>query len=213
MTHLIIKRPKILSTFLAKFKPVFTAPAFTSFCIYTTGLFIEQKRTSIQSITSHTAFASYQNTQYFISEARWDHEHLNDMRLALLQSRRTTASSPRGVLIIDDTGCKKWGFKTDGAQIQHYGTEHTQTRCNIVVFSAYADYAKRYPINLKPYIPATDPAFDRNSSLSFKSKLELAYDLTTDALKKTFHFVILSSIRGMLLLISSPTFMPSINAM
>ncbi|MCG2687470.1 transposase, partial [Candidatus Parcubacteria bacterium] len=86
-----------------------------------------------------------------------------------------------------DTGCKKWGFKTEGAQVQHYGTEDVITNCNIVVASAYCDDKKSFPVNLKPYIPKNDPFFQRTFE-DFKSKIELAEELVEDAIEKKLNF-------------------------
>jgi hypothetical protein len=125
--------------------------------------------------------------QYFLSEAKWDHEEINDIRIQILQRNRTTRTSKSGVLAIDDSGCKKWGLKTEGAQVQHYGTEGTLTRCNIVVASAFVDKSKRYPINFRPYVPQNDSFFDKPFT-EFKSKLELAKELISDALSKNLEF-------------------------
>jgi SRSO17 transposase len=152
MVNFVANNPQILKTFLKKFQPSFTKPAFVSFSVYMAGLFLELKRTSIQSIVLRTPQANYSNTQYFISEAKWKHEQLNDQRIQILQANRTTKSSQKGVSVIDDTGSKKWGYKTEGAQIQYYSTEKQTTRCNIVVASAYSDPVKRYPINFRPYL-------------------------------------------------------------
>ena len=187
MVNFVSTPPKILTSFLDKFHDVFTRPAFLSFSVYLNGLFLELKRTNIQTIASRNFFANYENLQYFISEAKWDEEKLNNHRIQILESNRTTKTCKKGVLVIDDTGCKKWGFKTEGAQVQHYGTEDVITNCNIVVASAYCDNRKRFPINLKPYIPENDSFFEKNFE-SFKSKIELAQELMQDAIDKKLNF-------------------------
>ena len=125
--------------------------------------------------------------QYFLSEAKWNPEELNNIRIQLLEGNRTTKTSKSGVLAIDDSGCKKWGLKTEGAQVQHYGTEGTLTRCNIVVASAFVDSRKRYPVNFRPYVPENDSFFDKPFT-EFKSKLELAKELISDAVSKNLKF-------------------------
>ena len=187
MINLAVNPPKILATFLSKFQPLFTKPTFLSFSIYLSGLFLQYKRTNIKAIVSLTPNAHYENTQYFISEAKWDAEQLNNQRIQILQSNRTTKTSQKGVLVIDDTGCKKWGYQTEGVAFQHYGTEHIQTKCNVVVVSAYADPVKHYPINLRPYKPKAEFLFGKED-LDFKSKHQLAKELITDALAKKLSF-------------------------
>ena len=179
--------PKILKTFLKNFQTTFSKPAFISFCIYVNGLFLLLKRTNIEAISLFTPSAKYQNIQYFLSEAKWNHEELNEQRIKMLQGNRTTKTSKKGVLVLDDSGCKKWGLKTEGAQIQHYGTEGIQTRCNVVVASAFVDTRKRYPINFRPYVPENDTFFD-NHFTAFKSKIDLAKELVEDAISKNLSF-------------------------
>ncbi|MEW6556851.1 MAG: transposase [Elusimicrobiota bacterium] len=187
MVNFVSTPPKILTNFLNKFQPLFSKPTFLSFSIYVSGLFLELKRTNIQTIAKRTVASEYESLQYFISEAKWDEEKFNTRRVKILESNRTTKTCKKGVVIIDDTGCKKWGFKTEGAQVQHYGTEDITTNCNIVVASAYCDNKKCFPINLKPYIPENDSFFERNFQ-DFKSKHELAEELVEDAIEKELNF-------------------------
>ncbi|MEW6687393.1 MAG: IS701 family transposase [Candidatus Edwardsbacteria bacterium] len=187
MINFIYINPPVLQRFLNKFKDAFTKPAFLCFSFYVNGLFLQLKRTNIQSITANVIHANYENMQYFISEAKWDEEKLNNCRIQILQSNRPTKSSHKGVLVIDDTGCKKWGYKTEGVKIQHYGTERIETKCNVVVVSAYADSVKRYPINLKPYKPKEEFLFGKDD-FDFKSKHQLAKELIDDARSKNISF-------------------------
>ena len=143
MVNFVSTPPKILTNFFNKFQDIFSKPTFLSFSVYVSSLFLELKRTNIQTIASRNFSTNYENLQYFISEAKWDEEKLNNHRMQILQSNRTTKTCKKGVLVIDDTGCKKWGFKTEGAQVQHYGTEDIFTNCNVVVASAYCDNKKQ----------------------------------------------------------------------
>src|SRR3989339_176918 len=137
MTNFLVNNPPVLQKFLKRFSGCFTKPAFISFSVYLGGLFLQLKRTNIQSITASFFNANYEKIQYFISEAKWPEQEINNLRIKILQNNRTTKSSKKGVLIIDDSGCKKWGYKTKGVAVQHYGTENIQTKCNVVVVSAY----------------------------------------------------------------------------
>ena len=187
MINFIAANPPILQKFLDKFSSAFTKKTFISFSFYVGGLFLQLKRTNINSISAKTIYANYENIQYFISDSKWDEQKVNNTRINILQSNRTTKTSNKGVLAIDDSGCKKWGYKTEGAAVQYYGTEHTQTKCNVVVVSAYCDKTKRYPINLSPYKPAGEFLFKEQDS-DFKSKIQLAMDLFDDALSKNILF-------------------------
>ena len=70
MINLIAKNPSILANFLDKFRDIFSKHLYLSFCFYTSGLFLELKRTNIQSIADKCPSASYENLQYFISEGK-----------------------------------------------------------------------------------------------------------------------------------------------
>jgi len=187
MTNFLVNNPPVLQKFLKRFSGCFTKPAFISFSVYLGGLFLQLKRTNIQSITASFFNANYEKIQYFISEAKWPEQEINNLRIKILQNNRTTKSSKKGVLIIDDSGCKKWGYKTKGVAVQHYGTENIQTKCNVVVVSAYADTVKRYPVNLNPYKPK-DEFFLKKLNSNFKSKIQLATELFDDSLAKNISF-------------------------
>ena len=179
MLQLISDNPLPVNRFLSQFSNLFSKPLFVSFSIYFTGLFLELKRTNIQSITDKAPLAAYQNIQYFISEAKWDENALNSHRLTLLDSNPATKATKRGVLVIDDSGCKKWGIHFDGVKYQHFSGADSKTdmaNCNVVVFSAYCDSKKRYPVNFKPYIPEDD-RLCTSYEVIFKSKLQLAEEL------------------------------------
>ncbi len=188
MVNFVSTPPKILTNFLNKFQPLFSKPTFVSFSTYVSGLFLELKRTNIQTIAKRTDPTHYENLQYFLSESKWDEEKFNNHRLKNLESNRTTKTCKKGVLVIDDTGCKKWGFKTEGVREQYLSSEARITKCNIVVASAYCDDKKRFPINFKPYIPENDSFFEKNFEQNFKSKIELAEELIEDAIEKELNF-------------------------
>lgn len=187
MIQIITQNPLPLTKFIYSFRHFFSKPLFLSFSLYFAGLFIENKRTNISSIFNKIPYASYQNLQYFISESKWNPELLNSFRLSILDHNPATKSSKNGILSIDDTGCKKWGQHFQSVAIQHYPTEDIITNCNIVVFSAYCDTKKSYPINLKPYIPKNDPLISSYET-SFKSKIELATELVEDTISKGISF-------------------------
>lgn len=187
MTNFVVQIPSILQSFLNKFNGLFTKPTFLSFSIYLNGLFLELKRSSIQAISFRTFSATYEQLQYFLSEANWDIDQLNNNRIRILESNRTTKTLPEGVLIIDDSACKKYGTKTQGAKLQYYSLEDRKINCNVFVTSAYADKNKRFPINLLPYKPDNDFLFGKES-IEFKSKIQLAEELVEDAVSKNIHF-------------------------
>lgn len=188
MINLLSENPRLLTRFLEKFKGLFSEPLFESFSKYLSGLFLELKRTNIQAIQQKAAPSfSYENLQYFLSEGKWEPEIVNEQRIKILQSSRTTKTCNSGVLVIDDTSCKKWGIHTQGAKPQYSATEDKVVNCNVLVLSAYCDRKKRYPVNFRPYLPKEEfPLGDEDAD--FKSKLDLAQELVDDALKKELSF-------------------------
>src|SRR5205809_6127273 len=48
--------------------------------------------------------AAVQGLQFFLSEATWDHERVNQRRLELLLADPATAPHQQWVLVLDDTG-------------------------------------------------------------------------------------------------------------
>jgi len=186
MINLITKIPRILGNFLDKFKDLFSNIQFKRFTTYIAGLFQQHKRVCIESIASLCPDINYQDLQYFVSEANYDIEQINNRRIEILQQHRPTKSTSSGVAVIDDTSCKKWGTKTEGAKPQYSPTEDRVTNCNVSVLSAYCDSAKRYPINIKPYKPEQE--FDSKNIHLFRSKIELACELIDDLLEKKIQF-------------------------
>jgi len=61
---------------------------------------------SLAAIANNTT-VNYQRLQYFFTEARWDAQELNDIRIRLLQNQKTTGAHNKGVLAVDDTACPK----------------------------------------------------------------------------------------------------------
>src|SRR5438874_1499605 len=57
-----------------------------------------------------------QRLQFFLSESRWDPERVNARRLELLLADPATAPHEGGVLVIDDSGDRKDGFRGELAE-------------------------------------------------------------------------------------------------
>jgi SRSO17 transposase len=57
-----------------------------------------------------------------LSESTWDHEAVNQRRIALLGADPATAPHVQGVLVIDDTGDRKDGTATAHVARQYLGS-------------------------------------------------------------------------------------------
>ena len=179
MLNIITNIPKVLKKFLNRFKEHFSKIQFKAFCHYIAGLFLAHKRVSIESVAGVCKDINYENLQYFISESPLDIDNVNNCRLAFLNHLRPTKTTREGLLIIDDTSCKKYGKHTEGAKMQYSSTDKKVTNCNTVVLSAYCDSVKRYPLGMKAYKPLDE--FTSEDAGNFKSKLELAAQLIDEA--------------------------------
>lgn len=56
--------------------------------------------------------AAVQRLQFFLSESPWEAETINERRLDLLRSDPATMPHAQGVLVVDETGDRKWGTRT-----------------------------------------------------------------------------------------------------
>lgn len=100
---IINPRIRFIEKFLAHFNSVFSTKHQRSiFREFIYALFSDYKRMSLSTIANNTAL-NYQKLQYFFSEANWDAQELNDIRIRLLQNQKTTRANNKGVLAIDDT--------------------------------------------------------------------------------------------------------------
>lgn len=177
----------VINKFLIHFKDSFSKKQFRVFCFLIYALFKDYKRNSLYAMASMTP-VKYQSCQYFLSESKWDIERLNDIRLKIIASQRTTTSTKHGVLVIDDTSSPKPHAKaTQGAKRQHCGVLNREEVCNVAVFSAFASKTKRFPIEFRSYLPAEEFLFGKEDT-HFKSKLDLARILVDDALKRKIKF-------------------------
>ncbi len=98
--------------------------------------------------------------------------------------KKTTQTNNNGVLAIDDTGCPKpYALKTEGAKFQYCGPLRREENCNVAVASCFVSNSKHFPVNFKSYMP-----IETQEPKNFKSKLDLAKDLISDALNNNIPF-------------------------
>jgi len=177
-------RFRFIEKFLSHFDSCFsTANQRSVFKKFIYAMFDDYKRMPLAAIARNTDI-NYQKLQFFFSESRWNVKELNDIRLRLIQSQRTTRAYHDGVLAIDDTAVPKpYAQKTEGAQFQYCGTLGRSENCNIAVASCFVSATKHFPVDFRSYLPITTP-----NPKNFKSKLDLAKELITDAVEKSIPF-------------------------
>lgn len=181
---IINPRIRFIEKFLARFNSAFSTKHQRSiFREFIYALFSDYKRMSLSAIANNTT-VNYQRLQYFFSEANWDTQELNNIRIRLLQNQKTTRANNKGVLAIDDTACPKpHAQKTEGAQVQYCGCLGKAENANVAVASCFVSDTKHFPVDFKSYLPITTP-----NPKNFKSKLDLAKELIVEAIAKGIPF-------------------------
>ena len=150
-------------------------------------MFKEYRRYSIQTL-ANKANTDYQRFQYFFSESHWSIQDINHTCLNLTESQRTTGSTNKGILVIDDTANPKpFSKKTEGVQWQYCGPLKREEHCNVVVFSAFSSPSKKFPVNFRFYKPEKQLLLGKDDP-GFKSKLDHAKDLILEALEHKIKF-------------------------
>ena len=131
--------------------------------------------------------AAVQQLQFFLSESTWDAEAVNDRRLELLLSDKATRPHGGGVLVIDDTGDRKDGSKTDHVARQYLGSVGKIDNGIVAVTSLWADERIYYPLHLQPYTPAGRLSMGKDDP-AFRTKPQIAAALVEEALKAGLRF-------------------------
>ena len=130
-----------------------------------------------------------QRLQWFLSESTWDPEQINQQRLALLSQDESTSANEQGVLIIDETGDRKWGSKTAHVGKQYLGSTclratHRQVgkidNGVVSLTSLFADERLYYPVALEPYTQAHHFARGK-ADPGFRTKPQIALELVEQA--------------------------------
>jgi len=195
MVNAIFSIRPVLRQFAGQFASVFSSRLRETFLRYLAALFLEFNRFSLQAAHLKVPLGSYESLQYFLSEAKWDPDELNRERLRLVQSSHHRRSVREGVLVIDDTACKKpYAFHTEAVSPQYVAGEPAPVKANVAVFSAFAHPERKFPVALKLYIPAEHfpcGTLDRQ----FQTKIQLAQTLVKEAIthKITFSDVVFDS--------------------
>jgi DDE superfamily endonuclease len=128
-----------------------------------------------------------QRLQWFLSESTWDHERVNQQRIALLQADPATAPHARGVLVIDDTGDRKDGTATAHVARQYLGSVGKTDNGIVAVTSLWADGRCYWPLHAVPYTPASRlPKGKRDPG--FRTKPQLAVELVEAARRAKIPF-------------------------
>jgi hypothetical protein len=116
-----------------------------------------------------------QKLQWFLSESTWDPETINQRRLETLATNEPTRATEQGVLVIDETGDRKWGTKTAHVGRQYLSSLGKVDNGVVSVETLWADERLYYPLAAEPYTPAhwfvqgkQDPAFRTKPAIALE---------------------------------------------
>ncbi|BBO16252.1 conserved hypothetical protein [Candidatus Brocadia pituitae] len=172
----------LLNKFLKHFSSCFSNKQMAMFTLAIYALFKDYKRNSLEAMAKAT-HTEYQKFQYFFSDSVWDIPALKRKRLEVIHKQRTTAFTKDGLLAIDDTGCPKpFAKKTEGAKWQYCGPLKKEEVCNVGVAIAFVSPAKHFPLDIVPYLPASEFPGGETNPL-FKDKIRIAKELFDTSLE------------------------------
>jgi SRSO17 transposase len=179
--------PGPLEDYAARFDDLFgTLAQRRGFREYLTGLLLPRDRN--KALTALAGMepivgaqgAPAQRLQFFLSESAWEAEEVNDLRLRMFREDPRMAPHEWGVLVIDETGDRKDGTKTDHVAHQYLGSIGRIANGIVSVSSVWADEKIYYPLHVEPYTPAK--RLERaNSDPAFRTKPQIAVELVESA--------------------------------
>jgi hypothetical protein len=125
--------------------------------------------------------APAQKLQFFLSESGWDVGEIEARRLELVrEDPKGSAPHGRGVLVVDETGDRKDGTKTDHVGYQYLGSVGRIANGIVSVSSVWADERVYHPLHVEPYTPAKRLGKGR-SDPTFRTKPQIAVELVERA--------------------------------
>jgi hypothetical protein len=186
--------PAPLEEFATEFDPLFgTLAQRRGFREYLQGLLVPRERNKTLTALAGTEpivgaqHPDAQRLQFFLSESTWDAEAINARRLELAASDPLTRPHDDGVLIIDDTGDRKDGRKTDHVARQYLGSIGKIENGIVAVTSVWADERVYYPLHVRPYTPG-DRLPGGKKDPAFRTKPQIAVELVDASLEAGFSF-------------------------
>lgn len=148
---------------------------------YLTGLLLPAERNKTLTALANAApivgaqHAAVQSLQWFLSESTWDAAAVNARRVAVSFADPATAPDGDGVLVIDETGDRKWGKRTAHVGRQYLGSVGKVDSGVVTVSSLWADERVYWPLTVEPFTPQQHfPAGMRDPAYRTKPQIALA---------------------------------------
>lgn len=178
----IINNSKELNIEFDKYKDIFSKPQFRHFSIYCTGLILQEKQFTINSINN--LFVDEDNSREqsslnrFFKNSPWDEKALSIKRLRQLNSNAKTKTKESGYLILDDSCLPKTGYHMEAAGSHWSASENKTVFGHNMVSLHYVDEDKEYSL-----LPDFYWKKEHCKKAAFKTKIDIAIGLITDAVK------------------------------
>jgi hypothetical protein len=179
--------PRPLEEYCGQFDDVFVSRAQRqTFRDYTMALLLPRDRNkTLTALAGAEPVAGVnhrevQRLQWFLSESPWDHERVNERRIALLSADARTAPHQGGVLVLDDSGDRKWGGATAYVSRQYIGSRAAIENGIVAVSTGWADERVYCPLHTVPYQPAPTLT-EGKADPDFRTKGQLAAALIQKA--------------------------------
>ncbi len=147
--------------------------------IYVTGIISSIKRKSLPEIAKISGVSSSQSLHHFLANSPWSVEELRTRRLNL--TRKVLKDSEIN-LVIDETGDRKKGKKTDYVARQYLGSVGKIDN-GIVSVNAYGIYEN---ITLPLMFKVFKPKGTLKESDTYRTKIELASSMVTELVEFGF---------------------------
>ncbi len=171
----------IIDEYCASYKDLFKEVRnYECFKYLQLGIISSIKRKSLPEIAKIVSINSAQSLHHFIANSEWSVKELKSRRLnQLKKSLKGNAIT----VVIDETGDRKKGKKTDYVARQYLGSVGKVDN-GIVSVNAYGVYANiTFPLSVKVY----KPKGTLKSSDKYKTKIELASEIITELIEECFH--------------------------
>jgi len=179
----IVNTSKELDREFSKYKDVFSKPQLRHFSNYCTGLIVQEKRFTINSINDlfvdEESSKDQSSLNRFFKNSPWDEKALSIKRLRRLNSNPKTKTKESGYVILDDSSIPKTGSHMEATGLHWSASENRTIFGHNMVSLHYADKDKEYPL-----IPQIYRKKEHCKKTTFKTKIDIAIELLTDAIKK-----------------------------
>ncbi len=144
------------------------------------GIISPIKRKSLPEIAKVTSINSAQSLHHFLANSDWSVKELKTRRLKKIKR----ALNGQGItVVIDETGDRKKGKKTDYVARQYLGSVGKIDN-GIVTVNAYGVYANlTFPLSFKVFKPKET----LKSGDKYKTKIELASEIITELIDEGFN--------------------------